>query len=78
MDSKIIQFPKRPTIFGQKTRAALVDGLKSEETVSKVEDILCREIVACTRTLGTRFGKYLGKKVGQLLDHTIFEEKRSS
>lgn len=76
MESKVIQFPKRPTIFGPKTREALVSGLKSEETVIKVEDILCREIVATARTLGERFGRYVATKVGRLFDETVF--KRTS
>lgn len=76
MDSKIIPFPKRPAIFGPKTRAALVEGIKSEETVNQVEDILCREFVATARTLGHKFGQFLGAKLGKVFDQTVF--KRTS
>lgn len=79
----VIQFPKRPAIFGAQLRKRLVEDLQTkhqqpEEIVDVIEDTICREIVANGRSLADRVGRYLGEKLAHIVFGTTPDERKSS
>lgn len=64
----VIKFPNKQPIFNQELRQKLEDGVKEftekpEETVTRVEQVICAWIVLGVRRFAESMGKKLGEKV---------------
>lgn len=71
MTDNVIQFPKRPAVFTETQRQALVNAVDTtkqpEEIVATMESVLCTQVVAATREVASAAAEALGNKIASWL-----------